>query len=63
MNEEMIDMFQAMDDIPKQIQEISKKINYKTITADQLRDIVFAMAEVRDTFENVFDAQQSNKRS
>lgn len=63
MNEEMIDLFQAMDDIPKQIQEISKKIDYKTITADQLRDIVFAMAEVRDTFENVFDVQQSNKRS
>lgn len=63
MNEEMIDLFQAMDDIPKQIQEISKKINYKTITANELRCIVSAMAELRDEFECVFDAQQSNKRS
>ena len=63
MNEEMIDLFQAMDDIPKQIEEMRKKINYKTITANELRDIVFAMAELRDTFEAVLDIQQSNKRS
>lgn len=62
MNEEMIDLFQAMDDIPKQIEELRKKINYKTITANELRDIVFSMAELRDTFEAVLDIQQSNKR-
>lgn len=53
MNEEMIDLFQATDDIPKQIEELSKKINYKTITANELRD----------TFEAVLDIQRSNKRS
>lgn len=63
MNEEMIDLFRAMCDIPEQIEELRKKINYKTITANELRDIVFAMAELRDTFEAVLDIQQSNKCS